>query len=221
MSDETYVVPPELDGQRLDKATAKLASGLSVARLKRAIEEGHVRVDGRRRAKGAPVAAGETAIRRLQAEELAKLGLIESPDATIDPPWPAHCQEQPTPVYCKQAYLYMAHGPGHGIGLEVHDAGGYSYSPTGRFQQNEVFTIEPGIYVSHELLDMLPDTPRNRQFIARVRPVLARYDNTGMRVEDDFLITASGCERITHVAREPGEIEALMAKGPATLSLKP
>ncbi len=60
MSDERFVVPPELDGQRLDKAAAKLAKGLSVARLKRAIEEGHVRVDGRWRAKGAPVAAGET-----------------------------------------------------------------------------------------------------------------------------------------------------------------
>ncbi len=170
---------------------------------------------------GAPVAAGEAAIRKIQAEELAKLGLIESPDATIDPPWPAHCEEQPTPVRCKQAYLYMAHGPGHGIGLEVHDAGGYSFSPTGKFQPGEVFTIEPGIYVTHDLLDMLPDTPRNRQFIAKVRPVLARYDNTGVRVEDDVLITAQGCERITHVAREPEEIEALMAKGPATLSVRP
>jgi 23S rRNA pseudouridine1911/1915/1917 synthase len=59
-SAERYVVPPELDGQRLDKAAAKLATGLSIARVKRAIEGGHVRVDGRRRAKGAPVAAGET-----------------------------------------------------------------------------------------------------------------------------------------------------------------
>ena len=170
---------------------------------------------------GEPVAAGEAAIRKLQATELAKLGLIESPDATIDPPWPARCDTQPVPVSCKQAFLYMAHGPGHGIGLEVHDAGGYSYSPTGKFQENEVFTIEPGIYISHSLLDMLPNTPRNREFIAKVRPVLVRYDNTGIRVEDDYLITATGVERITHVAREPEEIEALMAKGPATLSRRP
>ena len=59
-SGERFVVPPELDGARLDKAAAKLATGLSVARVKRAIEGGHVRVDGRRRAKGATVAAGET-----------------------------------------------------------------------------------------------------------------------------------------------------------------
>jgi len=59
MSEERYVVPQELDGQRLDKAAAKLAEGLSVARLKRAIEEGHVRVDGRWRAKGRFEAAGD------------------------------------------------------------------------------------------------------------------------------------------------------------------
>lgn len=56
----SYVVPEELHGERLDKAAAKLATGMSVARLKRAIEEGHVRVDGRRRPKGAPVSKGET-----------------------------------------------------------------------------------------------------------------------------------------------------------------
>ncbi len=59
-SDESFVVPAELDGERLDKATAKLATNLSVARVKRAIDEGQVRVDGRHRAKGTSVAAGET-----------------------------------------------------------------------------------------------------------------------------------------------------------------
>lgn len=54
------LVPPELEGERLDRAIAKLASGLSRARLRAAIEAGAVRVDGRRRAKGAPVKAGET-----------------------------------------------------------------------------------------------------------------------------------------------------------------
>lgn len=72
-TDEQYVVPPDLDGERLDKAAAKLASGLSVARVKRAIEGGHVRVDGRRRAKGAPVAAGETITIALEE--------VPSPDA--------------------------------------------------------------------------------------------------------------------------------------------
>ncbi|HEX4513240.1 MAG TPA: pseudouridine synthase [Polyangiaceae bacterium] len=77
MSEERYVVPPELDGHRLDKAAAKLADGLSVARLKRAIEDGHVRVDGRWRAKGATVAAGETI--SIAREEVAQ------PDAPAAP----------------------------------------------------------------------------------------------------------------------------------------
>jgi len=54
-----FTVPPHLDGQRLDRAAAELASGMSRARLKRAIDAGAVRVNGRRRAKGELVAAGD------------------------------------------------------------------------------------------------------------------------------------------------------------------
>jgi len=158
------------------------------------------------------VASGDSAIRRVEARELARLGLIESPDATFDPPWTdaATCAKVPTPTSCRQAFLYQAHGPGHGIGLEVHDAGGYSYSPTGRFQEGEVFTIEPGIYVSTALLDMLADTPKNRAFIARVRPVVERYDHIGIRIEDDYLVTPTGVEWLSRAPREIAEIEAAM-----------
>ncbi|HEX9107084.1 MAG TPA: aminopeptidase P N-terminal domain-containing protein [Longimicrobiales bacterium] len=159
---------------------------------------------------GSPVSRGDSAIRAVEAAGLARLGLIESPDAMIDPPWPADCQRRPLP--CRQAYLYMAHGPGHGIGLEVHDVGGYSYSPTGHFQVGEPFTIEPGIYISTMLLDMLPDTPRNRQFIARVRPVVQRLNNTGIRIEDDYVVTPTGVEWITRGPREWSEVEAAMRK---------
>ncbi len=139
---------------------------------------------------GAPVANGEKAIRAIMATELAKLGLTEGPDATFDPPWADAARCERVPVVCTQAFIYMAHGPGHGIGLEVHDAGGYSYSPTGSFQLNEVFTIEPGVYISTALLDMLADTPKNRAFVAKVRPMVERYNHTGVRIEDDYLVTA-------------------------------
>ena len=56
---KTFLVPAELDGARLDRALVQLATGLSRARVKRAIDEGAVRVDGRPRAKGAIVAQGE------------------------------------------------------------------------------------------------------------------------------------------------------------------
>jgi Xaa-Pro aminopeptidase len=107
----------------------------------------------------------------------------------------------------------MAHGLGHGIGLEVHDAGGYSYSPTGYFHEGEVFTIEPGIYISTQLLDMLPDTPKNRAFIAKVRPAVERFHDIGVRIEDDYVATPRGVERITSAVREIDEIESLM-QGP-------
>jgi Xaa-Pro aminopeptidase len=84
-------------------------------------------------------------------------------------------------------------------------------SPTGRFQQNEVFTIKPGVYISTTLLDMLPDTPRNRQFIAKVRPV-ERYNHLGVRIEDDYLVTATGVERLSLAPREIPEIEAAMRR---------
>jgi len=161
---------------------------------------------------GAPVANGEKAIRAIMAAELAKLGLTEGPDATFDPPWADAARCERVPVVCSQAFLYMAHGPGHGIGLEVHDAGGYSYSPTGSFQLNEVFTIEPGVYISTALLDMLADTPKNRAFIAQVRPMVERYNNTGVRIEDDYLVTQDGVEWLSKAPREMREIEAVMKK---------
>ncbi|HEY1954188.1 MAG TPA: RluA family pseudouridine synthase [Polyangiaceae bacterium] len=80
---ERYVVPAELDGARLDKAAAKLASGLSVARVKRAIEGGHVRVDGRRRAKGAPVRTGETITIALEEVPAPDAPAVADPDAPL------------------------------------------------------------------------------------------------------------------------------------------
>jgi Xaa-Pro aminopeptidase len=161
---------------------------------------------------GAAVAAGDSAIRDVEARGLAALGLIESAAATLDPPWstPERCARTPAPLNCRQAFLYMAHGPGHGIGLEVHDVGGYSYSFSGRFVLGEVFTIEPGIYISTTLLDMLPDTENNRRFIARARPAVERFDNIGIRIEDDYLVTADGAEWLSRSPREPVEVEAAM-----------
>ncbi len=161
---------------------------------------------------GVRVAVGDSVVRAVQAEGLARLGLIESPDATLDPPWANAATCERRPLACKQVYLYMAHGLGHGIGLEVHDAGGYSYSPTGYFQEGEVFTIEPGIYISTQLLDMLPDTPRNRAFIAKVRPVVERYNNIGIRIEDDYIVTRDGLEWISRGPRTADEIEAAMRR---------
>jgi Xaa-Pro aminopeptidase len=155
---------------------------------------------------GASWQAWRDSARAVEARGLARLGLIESPDATFDPPWGAGCASRP--VSCTQAFLYMAHGLGHGIGLEVHDPP-RPYMGSGTFEVGHVFTIEPGVYISTKLLDMLPDTPKNRAMIAKVRKTVERYQNIGVRIEDDYLITPNGVEWLSKAPRELSEIEAL------------
>jgi Xaa-Pro aminopeptidase len=142
---------------------------------------------------------------------LAALGLVESADATFDPPWRVDCKQRPSS--CLQASFWMIHGISHGIGLAVHDPAQF-YSGDRTFKAGDAFTIEPGIYVSTAMLDALPDTPKNRAFIAKVKPVVARYENTGVRIEDDYVVTDRGLERISIAPRELDEIEALMRKRP-------
>ena len=147
----------------------------------------------------------------VRAAGLAKLGLIESVDATFDPPWPVDCAAQA--AACKQSNLWMIHGISHGLGLAVHDPMQASYGD-GTFKVGDAFTIEPGIYVGTRALDVLPDTPKNRAFIAKVRSTVLRYENTGARVEDDYIITEKGLERISTAPRDIAEIEALMKQRP-------
>lgn len=144
----------------------------------------------------------------VRAKGLAELGLIESEDAMLDPPWNDRCTPQSRD--CEQAYFWTIHGISHGLGLAVHDPMQSSFGDR-TYQVGDAFTLEPGIYISTRALELLPDTPRNRAFIARVRDVVRRYENTGVRIEDDYLITERGLERISSgVPREIAEIEALM-----------
>ena len=64
------------------------------------------------------------------------------------------------------------------------------------------------------MLDALPDTPRNRAFIAKVMPAVKRFQNSGVRIEDDYIVTDKGTERISRAPREIEEIEALMRSRP-------
>jgi Xaa-Pro aminopeptidase len=158
---------------------------------------------------GSSFAAWRDAAQAVVAQGVARLGLTEGVDATFDPPWADQCRTNP--VACTQAFLYMAHGLGHGIGLEVHDRP-HPWYGTGTFAEGDVFTIEPGVYVSAKLLDILPDTPKNRAMIAKVRPAVERYHNTGIRIEDDYVVTATGLEWLSRAPREIAEVEAEMAR---------
>ncbi len=142
----------------------------------------------------------------VRARGLAALGLIESPTATFDPPWSVDCTTNPRP--CQQVTLWAIHGITHGLGLEVHDPI-QAYFGDRTFKQGDAFVIEPGLYITTRQLDMLPDTPKNRAFKARVRAAVERYQNTGIRIEDVYVITDKGLEWISKAPREIEEIEAL------------
>jgi 23S rRNA pseudouridine1911/1915/1917 synthase len=75
------VVPASLDGSRLDKAIAQLMPDFSRARVKRAIELGAVRVNGRRAPKGGAVATGDAL--RIDVAQVAETPALAAPDAPL------------------------------------------------------------------------------------------------------------------------------------------
>ncbi len=138
------------------------------------------------------------------AEGLTRLGLIDSPTATYD------CGSR----QCSQLSLYYMHGLGHGIGLEVHDPDQKDRDGIGI---GSAYSIEPGIYVRQELLDIIPPTPANEAFIRRISEKIRKYANVGIRIEDNYVVTEAGVQWISCVPRELDEVEALMrepVKGP-------
>ncbi len=151
---------------------------------------------------GAPSRAMVDSATASLAASLTALGLIESPTATYD------CSTGESPRQCRQLSLFYYHGLGHGIGLEVHDPEQYYF--TGTLAAGSAFTIEPGLYVRRALFDAIPKTPRNARLQAAIGAAVARYADIGVRIEDDYLITAQGLEWISRAPREVAEIEALM-----------
>jgi Xaa-Pro aminopeptidase len=93
--------------------------------------------------------------------------------------------------------FYM-HRTGHWLGLDVHDAGEYKtkIGDWRTLQVGNVLTVEPGCYVRPA--DNVPE----------------HFWNIGIRIEDDVLVTADGCEVLTHAApKTVDDIERVMAEG--------
>ena len=73
------------------------------------------------------------------------------------------------------------------------------------------FVIEPGIYIRERALDELPKTPANEAFVTKVRPVVQKYKDIGIRIEDSFLLTDTGLTRLSaKVPRTAAEVETFM-----------
>jgi Xaa-Pro aminopeptidase len=92
--------------------------------------------------------------------------------------------------------FYM-HRTGHWLGLDVHDAGEYKIHGEWRaLEPGMMLTVEPGCYIRPA--DNVPE----------------RFWNIGVRIEDDALVTADGCEIITHATpKSVQDIEALVGQG--------
>ena len=116
------------------------------------------------------------------AEAMLELGLLDGEKEKI-------IEEQ---EYRK---FYM-HSVGHMLGVEVHDVTktreGEEYKT---FQPGMVMTVEPGLYIDPNSENVPPE-----------------YLGTGVRIEDNILVTESGCEVLTAgVPKTIDEIEKLMA----------
>ena len=107
---------------------------------------------------------------KLMTSELLDLGLLDKADVqNEDPDWPAYKK-------------YFMHGTSHHIGLDTHDYG-ILHEP---MQANQVFTVEPGIYIPAE--------------------------GFGIRLEDDLVIQEKGSpvNLMANIPIEAEEIEDLM-----------
>ena len=108
-----------------------------------------------------------------------------------------------------QFKTWSTHGVTHWIGMDVHDAG----IPRRPLEAGMAFTIEPGIYIREAALNDLPRTAENAAFIEKVKPIVAKYKDIGVRIEDSYLLTPTGLERLSKsVPRSVEEIEAFMKK---------
>ena len=125
--------------------------------------------------------------------------------------------------------LFMPHGLGHGIGLDVHDfqaIGERSFSydlyaeraaesatcahrATWRLNEGTVLSDEPGIYFIPALIDKVRAEGAFKGLVDFDK--LETYkDFGGIRIEDDLIVTAAGCEIIgdRHIPSTVEELEA-------------
>lgn len=112
-------------------------------------------------------------------------------------------------------YLFMPHGLGHGLGMDVHDCEAFGersfdfssiagraadsatciYRSAWRVQPGTILSDEPGIYFIPALIDKSRTEGLYRGIVDYER--LESYrDFGGIRIEDDLLVTETGCRML-------------------------
>ncbi|VUZ43823.1 unnamed protein product [Hymenolepis diminuta] len=121
--------------------------------------------------------------------------------------------------------IFMPHGLGHLVGCDVHDVGGYNQGAPIRpdepglknlrtarvVQANMVLTVEPGCYFIKRLIDQAKSDSKLKEFLV-VEEIDRFTDFGGVRIEEDVLVTESGCEVLSDVPRTIEEIEDWMLR---------
>ena len=159
------------------------------------------------------------AVCRLMTERLKELGLMKGDtDAAVAAG--AHA-------------MFLPHGLGHMMGMDVHDMEGLGQIYVGfddetrpnleqfgtnclrmgrRLEEGFVLTDEPGIYFIPALIDDWKASGHCKEFLSFEK--LETYkDFGGIRIEDDILITKEGCRFLgsKRIPYHPKDVEAFMA----------
>lgn len=158
------------------------------------------------------------AVCRLMTERLKELGLMKG--------------DTDEAVAAGAHAMFLPHGLGHMMGMDVHDMEGLGQTNVGfdeetrpnleqfgtnalrmgrRLQKGFVVTDEPGIYFIPALIDEWKADGHCKEFINF--DLLETYkDFGGIRIEDDILITEDGCRFIgeKRIPYHPKDVEAFM-----------
>ena len=128
--------------------------------------------------------------------------------------------------------LFLPHGLGHAMGMDVHDMEGLGQIFVGydeetrpssqfgtaslrfarRLEEGHVVTDEPGIYFIPALIDLWRKEGTNAEFLCFDE--IEKYkDFGGIRIEDDVLITKDGCRFLgeKRIPYHVDEVEAFLA----------
>lgn len=156
---------------------------------------------------------------RLMTERLKELGLMKG--------------DTEEAVRAGAHAMFLPHGLGHMMGMDVHDMEGLGQQYVGfdeetqpstqfgtnclrlgrRLEENFVVTDEPGIYFIPALIDDWRSKGHCKEYLNF--ELLDTYkDFGGIRIEDDLLITKDGCRFLgkNRIPYHPADVEEFMAK---------
>ena len=132
---------------------------------------------------GNTIAAVHEAAVAIITEGLVELGVLEGPPETL--------------AEADKHKPFFPHRTSHWLGLDVHDPGDYTQDGRPRtLEPGMVFTVEPGLY-----------------FRPGGEAGAVRFAGIGVRIEDDLLVTSTGCDNLTRELPTSADSVAELVEG--------